>query len=97
MPSSAEPSLAACSAVERPTWSRPGEAVALFCKGATVRTAWKVALVVGAVLSAANQSGVLLAGEANWATWVRIAFNFCVPFVVASVGFLSACREGRSA
>lgn len=78
---------------DAPSWSRPTEAVLLFLRGATASTAWRVALLVGALLSAVNQGTVVLDGAATTATWVRIAFNFVVPYVVASIGFLSACRQ----
>jgi hypothetical protein len=58
-----------------------------------VRTAWKVAAVVGTILSAVNQGSVIADGDATPATWVRVAVNYLVPFLVASVGFLSACRH----
>lgn len=74
------------------SWSRPSQAVALFVRGRTARTATPVAVVVGTVLSAVNQGDVVLAGAAGFGTWVRIAVNYLVPFCVASVGFLTACR-----
>lgn len=77
----------------RPTWARPAEAVRLFLRGVTVRTAWKVAAVVGTVLSVVNQGAVITDGHATTATWVRVGVNYLVPFLVSSVGFLSACRE----
>ena len=77
----------------KPTWSHPCEAVRLFLGGATARTGWKVSAVVGTVLSAVNQGAVISGGDATWATWVRVGVNYLVPFLVASVGFLSACRE----
>lgn len=46
-------------------WSHPGEAVRLFLAGATVRTGWKVAAVVGTVLSAVNQGAVITGGDAT--------------------------------
>jgi hypothetical protein len=49
-------------------------------------------MVVGTVLSAVNQGAVVLGGDANWATWVRIAVNYATPFLVASVGYLGARR-----
>ncbi|WP_300008300.1 haloacid dehalogenase type II [Pseudonocardia sp.] len=73
------------------TWSRPSQAVGLFVRGRTARTAAPVALVVGTILSAVNQGDVLLAG-AGPGTWVRVAVNYLVPFCVASLGFLSARR-----
>lgn len=75
-----------------PTWSTWPHAVALFVRGATLRVAGPVALTVGTVLTAVNQGSVLLAGAANWATWVRVAVNYATPFVVASVGYLGARR-----
>lgn len=51
------------------------------------------AVVVGTVLSAANQGDVLVSGDATIQTWLRIAFNYAVPYVVASLGFLSAYRR----
>ncbi|MGH9009949.1 MAG: nitrate/nitrite transporter NrtS [Acidimicrobiia bacterium] len=77
----------------RPTWSHPGEALRLFLAGVTVRTASKVAAVVGTVLSVVNQGSVILDGNATASTWVRVGVNYLVPFLVSSVGFLSACRN----
>lgn len=74
------------------TWSHPSQAVVLFLRGHTARTAAPVAAVVGTVLSAVNQGDVLLGGGAGTATWIRIAVNYLVPFCVASIGFLSARR-----
>lgn len=51
-----------------------------------------MAAVVGTILSAVNQGDVLLGGAAGTGTWIRVAVNFLVPFCVASIGFLSACR-----
>ncbi len=58
----------------------------------TVRAAGPVALVVGTILSAVNQGSTIVDGATTWVTWVRVGVNYCVPFVVASIGFLSACR-----
>lgn len=75
-----------------PSWTRPIEAVGLFLHGHTVRTASPIAVVVGTVLSAVNQGAVIVGGDATIGTWLRVAFNYLVPFVVASVGYLSARR-----
>ncbi len=74
------------------TWSHPSQAVMLFLRGRTARTAAPVAALVGTVLSAVNQGDVVLAGAAGLSTWVRIAVNYLVPFLVASFGFLAARR-----
>jgi hypothetical protein len=52
----------------------------------------RIAFVVGIVLTAINQGGVILGGDATTATWVRCGLNFVVPFVVSNAGLLS----GRS-
>lgn len=75
-----------------PTWSHPREALALLVRGATAPAVWRVALVVGTVLAIANQATVIASGQATVMTWVRVAFNYLVPYVVASIGFLTACR-----
>jgi hypothetical protein len=74
------------------SWSRPAEAVVLFCRGRTARTAGPTAAIVGTLLSAVNQGQVMLAGEGDSGTWTRIAVNYVVPYTVASIGFLSARR-----
>jgi hypothetical protein len=51
------------------------------------------AAVVGTVLSAVNQGSVISGGDATPATWARVGVNYLVPFLVSSVGFLSACRD----
>jgi hypothetical protein len=52
------------------------------------RTA-RIALVVGVVLTLINQGGVITAGHATTATWVRCGLNFVVPFLVSNAGLLS--------
>lgn len=79
--------------VVAPSWQTLPEGARLLASGATVRVAWRVALVVGTVLSAVNQGHLLLDGDVATGTRVRIAVNYLVPFVVASIGFLSACRQ----
>ncbi len=74
------------------TWTRPADAIRLFVRGCTVRTAAPTALVVGTVLSGVNQGAIVVDGQATLATWLRIAVNYVVPFLVASVGYLSARR-----
>ena len=61
--------------------------------GATARTAGPTAALVGTVLSAVNQASVIVTGHATGGTWLRVAVNYTVPYVVASAGFLSARRE----
>jgi len=77
----------------RPIWTTRRQGVRLFAKGVTVGTAGPVALAVGTILSTVNQGSTIVAGAATWVTWIRVGVNYCVPFVVASIGFLSACRS----
>jgi hypothetical protein len=79
----------------RPVWTRPIEAVGLVLRGRTARVAVPVAAVVGTVISVVNQADVLIGGHASGITWVRIAVNYVVPYLVASVAYLSACRRNR--
>ena len=74
--------------------SRPGEMIALFARGATLRPCLPVAAVVGCVLSAINEGTQLGAGHVGWPTWVRVGLIFVVPVLVASYGYLTAQTAG---
>lgn len=82
-----------------PPWSSPLDAARLILQGITYRTASRVSLVVGTILSTVNQGSVIAGGHANVATWIRVAVNYVVPFMVASIGYLSPFRvpKGGSA
>lgn len=77
----------------RPEWSSYRQALMLVIRGETVRVAGKVAVIVGTILSAANQGSVIAAGHSNRVTWVRVGVNYATPFVVASIGYLAGCRQ----
>lgn len=77
----------------RPVWSRRTEAAVLVLRGRTAHVAAPVAAVVGTVISVVNQAEVIIGGHATGITWVRIVVNYVVPYVVASVAYLSACRS----
>jgi hypothetical protein len=81
------------SRAANPVWVRPVDAIGLVLRGRTAHTAGPIAAVVGTVLSLVNQGDVIISGQANASTWVRIAVNYLVPFIVASVAYLSACRR----
>lgn len=49
--------------------------------------------VVGTLLTAINLGGTLLGGLATPATWARVVSNFLIPFVISTLGFLSATRN----
>lgn len=73
-------------------WTTIWQAMRLIAVGATARVALKVALIVGAILSAANQGVALVNGTATWVTWTRVLVNFLVPYIVSSIGYLASCR-----
>lgn len=65
----------------------------LVLRGRTARVAVPVAAVVGTVISIVNQAEVIITGDMTAMTWVRIVVNYVVPYIVASVAYLSACRR----
>jgi hypothetical protein len=78
-----------------PSWSTPREALRIVFLRSTLRKTLKIAAVVGTILSLINQLSVILDGRANYATWLRVAANYFVPFCVSSTGFLSATRKAN--
>ena len=77
------------------------EAVAYCLRRTHLRRTTRIAFVVGLLLTAINQGAVILGGDASTLTWVRIAANFLIPFVVSNLGLLSgrgavwASADGR--
>lgn len=78
------------------TWTTARQATRLILIGATAHVSIKVALVVGTILSAANQGAALVNGSATWVTWTRVLVNFLVPYLVSSVGYLASFRLDAS-
>ena len=76
-----------------PPWSTTTDAIRLVLRGVTFRTASRVSLIVGTLLSAVNQGSVILGGHATVTTAVRVAVNYFVPFIVASIGYLAPFRQ----
>lgn len=52
-----------------------------------------VALVVGTILTLLNQGDALFAGGWNDALYWKIPLTYCVPFLVATYGALTAARR----
>ncbi len=75
------------------SWSTPLDACVLIARGVTFRTASKIALVVGTLLTVVNQGSVIASGDASLATWVRTVANYLIPYIVASVGYLTPFRR----
>jgi hypothetical protein len=61
---------------------------------AVLRRSAMIALFVGALLSAANQGGLILRGPWTMGLFAKIVFNCLVPFIVSSVS-AAANREKR--
>ena len=57
-----------------------------------LRRTVKIALVVGTILTLINQADVIIAGDAEALTWVKVGLNYCVPFVVSNLGLLAGKR-----
>lgn len=79
-------------------WSSPIDGCRVILSGVTVPTCTRVALFVGTILSIVNQGAVIIGGDATVATWIRVGFNYLVPFLVSSVGYIAPFRlRGASA
>jgi hypothetical protein len=94
MPVHPEPTHEGNAARRRvPAWASPLEAIGLIARGYTARTALSVSVVVGTLLSAVNEGAIMLSGSVGVATWLRLATNYVVPFLVSSVGYLAPFRR----
>lgn len=86
--------MSAATAARRfvPPWSSPLDAARLIAHGVTFPKSSRVAAIVGIVLSGINQGSVIADGDATTVTWVRVAVNVVVPFLVSSIGYLAPFR-----
>jgi hypothetical protein len=69
------------------------DALRYCARPAHLRRTVTIAIIVGVLLTAVNQSQVILAGHATAATWARCGANFLIPFVVSNLGLLSGRRR----
>jgi hypothetical protein len=78
-------------------WSRGGvgQALSIIMRPEHLRRTLRIALIVGVVLTLINQADVIIGGEANAVTWIKVGLNFCVPFVVSNLGLLAGKRAER--
>ncbi|MDQ0763882.1 nitrate/nitrite transporter NrtS [Streptomyces canus] len=78
----------------------PPRLLATVFSAASVSRCVPIALLVGTLLSLVNQGAVIASGDATAATWLRVLFNYLVPFCVSSAGFFgcrrAAWRSARS-
>ena len=79
-----------------PPWTTRREGAGLFLRGVTVRAATPVALLVGSLLSVVNQGTTLVHQGLTDGVAAKVVVNYLTPFVVASIGFLTAGRRDRS-
>ena len=79
-----------------PPWTTTRDAIRLIASGVTFRTSSRVSAVVGTLLSVVNQGAVMAAGHAGVTTWVRVAVNYVVPFIVSSIGYLAPFRTPKT-
>lgn len=77
------------------SWSTWPEAFKLVLTGRTRRPALRIALIVGTVLTLFYQGPALFTGDLDAVDLARIVFNYCLPYIVSSIGFLVACRVPR--
>lgn len=73
------------------------EALAICMRREHLRRTLRIALVVGVILTLINQADVIIGGDASTATWIKVALNFCVPFVVSNLGLLAGKRADARA
>jgi hypothetical protein len=75
------------------TWATWGEAVRLLRTPAMLKRSLLIAAIVGTILSIVNQASVIAKGESTTLTWLRVAANYVVPFIVSNAGALAATRR----
>jgi hypothetical protein len=68
------------------------QALSICMRREHLRRTLRIALVVGLILTLINQADVIIRGDATGLTWIKIALNFCVPFVVSNLGLLAGKR-----
>ncbi len=69
----------------------------LALRRSVVLRATRAAGVVGLVLIAINQGDLLLAGDVDARTWLKVALTPIVPFLVSTFSSVAALREVESA
>ena len=90
-----EPGVGAAPKESDLAWRTWWQAGRLIATGATFATAARIALVVGTLLTAVNLCGLILGGQIDPTTGVRVAANYLIPYVVSSLGVLSRTRIRR--
>ena len=73
-------------------WATPREALRVARLPGTLRRTLVIAAIVGTLLSIVNQGELIIRGDGDALTWIRVVVNYLVPFCVSTAGFLGACR-----
>ena len=55
-----------------------------------------IALVVGSILALINQGDVIAAGDVTPLVAAKLGLDYLVPFIVSSLGFISARRAAMA-
>jgi hypothetical protein len=79
------------------TWRTWREAAQIVFRPYNLRRTVTIAVVVGTVLFAINQLDVVLRGDADTVTWVKVAVTYFVPFCVSSAGLLVGTHRADDA
>jgi hypothetical protein len=66
------------------------------CDRPALRRCLAIAAAVGTILSLVNQGDLILEGGFTAATAAKLAMNYLVPFVVSSLGYISARRRAAA-
>lgn len=74
----------------RRTWR---EAAAIVLARRNLTRTLTIASIVGSVFFTMNQLGVILAGDAGTAVWLKAAMTYLTPLIVSNLGVLSATRQ----
>lgn len=80
----------------RPTWATPREALTVIAYGPHLRRSATTAAIVGTILFLLNQLDVVLADGWTVRVVIKGVLTYLVPFCVANVGILSACKRPRA-
>lgn len=76
-----------------PTWACASEAVGVCLYRPNRRRVVAIALVVGSLLVAINQGGILASGHLGWIVWLRMALDYLIPACVSTMGVLAGSRR----
>lgn len=79
-----------------PTWRTIPEACRVVGYPRHLSRTVITALIVGTILFVINHLDTVIAGQATIDTWVKTGLTYLVPFCVANIGILVACRRSKS-